>query len=217
MSSLPDELMKLRRILLTMGAEVEQRVTEAMNALVNSDASLAERVKGGDDAIDALDIDVEAECVEILALHQPVARDLRYVLSALRINADLERIADLARGVAKRVLKLIRKDGLSVPPTLVHMAGEVRSMVSDAVRALADQDEHAAMLVRGRDDAVNADYKSLISWSVQEVADNGDRAKQIIDLLSVVRAMERMADLATNISESVVFSVSGQVVRHSPL
>ncbi|HBS28267.1 MAG TPA: phosphate transport system regulatory protein PhoU [Phycisphaerales bacterium] len=217
MSSLPVELTKLRRMLLSMGAEVEQRVNEALDSLLRHDLRLAEKVRRGDDVIDKMDVDVEAECVEILALHQPVARDLRYVLAALRINADLERIADLARGIAKRAIKLEHEKQIDRPPALVQMAGAVRSMVADALKALADQDEPLARSIRRRDLIVDDHYKQLMSWSVDTVAAQGEDAKAIIDTLSIVRAMERMADLTTNIAEATIFSIAGEVVRHTPV
>jgi len=216
-SSLPNELIKLRRMLLTMGAEVEQRVTHALDGLLRHDLRLAESVRYGDDEIDQMDVDVEAECVEILALHQPVARDLRYVLAALRINADLERIADLARGVAKRAMKLEEMSPVERPPALLQMAVLLKSMLAETLKALADQDENLARTLRPRDREVDALYKQMMAWSIEHVADHGNDAKAIIGVLSIVRAVERMADLTTNIAEAVIFSVGGEVVRHTPV
>lgn len=200
-----------------MGAEVEQRVSEALDGLLRHDLRLAEKVRYGDDEIDQMDVDVEAECVEILALHQPVARDLRYVLAALRINADLERMADLARGVAKRAMKLEEMSPVERPPALVQMAALLKSMLDETLRALADQDEARARTVRPRDRDVDALYKQMMAWSIDHVAGHGEDAKAIIGVLSIVRAVERMADLTTNIAEAVIFSVGGEVVRHTPV
>ncbi len=216
-SSLPTELTKLRRMLLSMGAIVEQRVGQAIEALLRHDLSLAERVRAGDDEVDRLDLDVEKECVEILALHQPVAGDLRYVLAALRVNADLERIADLARSVAKRAIKLEHQRPVKRPRALVELSEAVRALVTDAVSALAKQDSELAMEVRRADKPVDEKYREVFAWAVEEVSQRGDDAKAIIDMLSIVRALERIADLATNIAEAVVFSVGGAIIRHTPV
>ena len=217
MSSLPTELIKLRRMILSMGAIVEERVNQAIEALLQHDLALAERVRAGDDEVDRLDLDVEKECVEILALHQPVAGDLRFVLAALRINADLERIADLARSVAKRSIKLEHQRPVKRPRALVDLAGAVRSVVSDAISALAEQNLEQAMEVRRADKPVDEKYREVFAWAVDEVSRRGEDAKAIIDMLSIVRALERIADLATNVAEAVVFSVGGTIVRHTPV
>jgi len=216
-SSLPTELIKLRRMILSMGAIVEERVNQAIEALLQHDLALAERVRAGDDEVDRLDLDVEKECVEILALHQPVAGDLRFVLAALRINADLERIADLARSVAKRSIKLEHQRPVKRPRALVDLAGAVRSVVSDAISALAEQNLEQAMEVRRADKPVDEKYREVFAWAVDEVSRRGEDAKAIIDMLSIVRALERIADLATNVAEAVVFSVGGTIVRHTPV
>lgn len=215
MASLSTELIKLRRMLLTMSAEVEQRVNFALDGLLKHDLRLAEQVRAGDDAVDQLDIDVESECATILALHQPVAGDLRYVMAALRINADLERAADLARGIAKRVIKMEYLKPLECPPALPGMAASVRTILASALRSLADLDAPLARRVRGFDRAVDDQYKEIMSWAATLIAAHGNEPKAIIDVLSVVRSMERIADLATNIAESVVFAVEGAVVRHT--
>lgn len=217
MSSLQDELLKLRRMLLSMAAEVEQRVQHAIAALLKHDLRLAEQVRDRDDEIDSFDLNIEAECIEIIALHHPVAKDLRYVLAALRINADLERIADLARGVAKRAIKLEYLQPVDRPAALLAMGNAVQAMLGDALRALAEQETEAAYRVRRSDRSVDSLYKELVAWSVSEVAVRGDNAKALMDLLSAVRSMERIGDIAANIAEAVVFSVEGTVIRHRPI
>lgn len=204
-------------MLLSMGAQVEQRVQHAMSALLRQDLRLAEAVREGDDEIDRLDLSVEAECVEIIALHHPVARDLRYVLAALRINADLERIADLARSIAKRSIKLAYLPPVDRPPALVEMGQRIQSILAETLQALTDQDAVLAQQVRRRDREVDQLYKQLMAWTVDEVAKHGQRPKPVLDMVAVLRSMERIADLATNIAEAVVFSVEGSVVRHQPV
>ncbi len=215
MSSLAQELTKLRRMLLSMSAEVEQRVEQAFDALLRRDARKAEMVKEGDDTIDQFDVSIEAECVEILALHQPVAVDLRFVLAALRVNADLERIGDLARGIAKRAIKLERRRPIAYPPPLVEMTRHVRGILANALKALADQDEELAHKVRRSDGPINDCYHAVFKWAAGEMGQRQEEAKAVIDVLSAVRGVERIADLATNIAESVIFAVGGTIVRHA--
>ncbi len=215
MSSLADELTKLRRMLLAMSAEVEQRVDQAFDALLRRDVRKAEVVKRGDDTIDQFDVNIETVCVEILALHQPVAVDLRYVLAALRINADLERIGDLARGIAKRAIKLGERRPITLPQPLVEMTTHVRKLLAESLKALAEQDEKRASDVRQSDEPVNRNYHAVFKWAASEVVEHGDETKAVIDILSAVRGIERIADLATNIAESVIFAVEGRIVRHT--
>jgi phosphate transport system protein len=217
MSSLPDELLKLRRLLLSMGAQVEQRVGHALEALLRHDLRLAEAVREGDDEIDRFDLSVEAECVEIIALHHPVARDLRYVLAALRINSDLEKIADLARGIAKKAIKLEYLPKVDRPPELIAMAKQVTGMLADALQALTEQDAQLAYGVRRTDREVDMLHKEMMAWTLRQVASGEAPPKPLLDMVSVVRSLERIADLSTNIAEAVVFSVEGAVIRHLPV
>lgn len=215
MPSLTNEMSKLKSMLLTMGSEVEQRVGGAVEAIVQHDLATAKQVRYGDDAIDEMDLSVEAECVEILALHQPVAGDLRYILATLRINTELERMADLARSVARRAIKLEKRTQVERPPVLADMACEVRSIVGDAIRALGDQDEVLCERIRRSDATIDAKYKAVFTWAAMEVQAHGEGAQAVIDILSMVRALERIADISVNIAEAVIFSIGGTIVRHT--
>jgi phosphate transport system protein len=217
MASLSNELLNLRRLLLTMSAEVEQRVNQTLDGLLKHDLRSAEAVREGDDPIDQLDMDVESECATILALHQPVASDLRYVMAALRINADLEKIADLARGIAKKVIKLEYLKPLERPPVLLEMASSVRAMISDTMRSLANGDPILALKVRGTDKTVDRQYKELMTWVAQQMSIPGHDPRALLDVIGIVRSIERIADLCANIAESVVFAADGTIVRHQPV
>lgn len=217
MSALAQEMEKLRRMLLTMGAEVDQRVAGAVDALVRHDLEVAEQVRYGDDEIDQMDLDIEAECVEILALHQPVASDLRVILATLRMNADLERMADLARSVARRAMKLENRTPVARPPVLAEMARSVRSIVRDTMTALADLDEAQCEQIRAADKEIDVRYKAVFTWAANEMQARGEAAHAVIDILSIVRALERIADLSVNIAEAIIFSIEGTIVRHSPV
>lgn len=215
--NLSERMIELRRAVLTMCASVESRVAKAVQALLDRNVELAKAVKNGDAEIDKMDIDIESECLQILALQQPVAGDLRFVVAVLRMDSDLERIADLAKGIGKRVIALSKQPPIAFPEALRAMAAATQAMLSDAMRALAEGDANLAARVRGEDRRIDDFYKQIVTWAVAEVAARADEARAIVDLLSVVRALERIGDLSTNIAESVIFVVQGEVVRHAPV
>lgn len=211
---LENELTKLRRALLSMSASAELRVSQAFESLFNRDAGMASAVRDSDREIDEMELDIESECLRILALQHPVASDLRFVLSALRINTELERIADLARGVAKRVIKISGAQPIALPDSMVEMAAAVRKMLSDALKSLASEDEELARQVRRDDAFVDARHKQFYDWAVGQLQNMPDGARAMVDLLFIARAMERIGDLSTNIAEAVIFAAGGGVVRH---
>lgn len=215
--NLTEQMTDLRRALLSMCASVENRVLKATDALLARNPEAAKLVKNGDQEIDQMDINVEAECLRILALQQPVAGDLRFVVASLRVEADLERIGDLAKGIAKRVIAMSKQTPFPYPDELVEMVRATRVILGDALRALAEGDPALAARVRADDQRVDDLYKGIVAWAVREVALHADEARAIVDLLSVVRALERIGDLSTNIAESVIFVVEGEVVRHAPV
>lgn len=215
MGSLSSELLNLKRLLLTMSAEVEKRVNQALDALIKHDLRSAEEVREGDDTVDQLDVDVESECATILALHQPVAGDLRFVMAALRINADLEKMGDLARAIARRVIKLEYKAAVERPPIIRDMAASVRQVLADTMRSLADLDAGLAERVRQSDKPIDQQQKALVRWVVEQLRRPNSDAKTFLDVVGIVRSMERIADLCTSIAESVIFAAEGVIVRHS--
>jgi phosphate transport system protein len=209
------ELTDLRRAILTMGSAVEQRVGDALDALFGCRVDLAENVRGGDREIDEMDVDIEAECLRILALAQPVAADLRFVLSVLRMNTDFERIGDEAKSIAKRVLDLVRKESIEYPPILREMAEASRKMLADALTALTDSDADLGRAVRQADEKVDELQKQVITWVQQKIPKDVEATPAAIDVLSIARRLERIADLATNVAEDVIFMLHGSQVRHA--
>jgi phosphate transport system protein len=209
------ELVELRRALLTMSAAVEQRVRVVLESLIEDDYDAATEVRHGDRAIDNMELDIEASCMRILALSQPVAGDLRFILAALRINGDLERIADMAKSMAKRILKLRQTPELELPEALPQMARYCGTMLGKVLTALADEDVAAANEVRTDDARLDALEKDVFRWAHQEIPKNVEWTQGVIDLLTITRSIERIGDLATNIAEDVIFLVEGAVVRHS--
>jgi phosphate transport system protein len=212
---LQHELTELRRAILTMGSLVEQRVEQAIDALLRGEVQEARFVRQGDGDIDEMDVDIEAECLRVLALSQPVAADLRFVLTVLRVNGELERIGDQAKSIAKRVIDLSETAPMDVPVILREMAAATRSMLSDALTAFAEEDAELSRQVLAADEQVDAYQKQIFAWVQEEIPRHVDETRAVIDLLSVARRLERIADLATNIAENVIFLVKGSQVRHA--
>lgn len=207
----------LRRSILTMGSAVEALVEESFDVFMKGDVEAAERVIRRDRSIDQMDLQVEAECVSLLARFQPMARDLRFVLAVLRIENDLERIADLAKGIAKRTLHERANAPVDPPAALSLMTERTREMLRDALRALADKDALLARRVRASDQIVDDLQRSIYEWATSEIPAHTESTSGAINVLSVTRAVERIADLSTNIGEDVIYMIEGQVVRHASI
>jgi phosphate transport system protein len=212
--NLVSELTELRRGILTMGASVEQRVSRAISGLLEHNIEAARIVRTGDREIDAMEIDIESECLRVLALTQPVAGDLRFVLAVLRINNDLERVGDLAKSIAKRVLALEECPRVEIPRVVIDMAAAAKRMLGDALGALADGDAELSRSVRRSDQRVDDLQKEVFVWAHDEIRRHIEHTEAVLDLLSIARKLERIADIATNIAEDVIFIISGSVVRH---
>ncbi len=208
------ELTLLRRGILTMAATVEQRVRQAIESLEQRSAAEAQTVSQGDAEIDRMELDLEADCLRVLALCQPLAGDLRFVLAVMRINNELERVADLAASLTKRVLAL---DGLEIgalPDSLHEMASSAHAMLRDSISALADESPQAARRIRQDDARVDALQKEVFAWANKTIPAHVEYTDAAINVLSITRKLERIADIATNIAEDVIFVCEGRVVRH---
>jgi phosphate transport system protein len=198
-----------------MGAATEQRLSLATFALVEGNVDAARAVKGGDAEIDAMEVDLETQCMRILALGSPVAHDLRFVLSVIRISADFERIADLSRGIAKKVLRWGNGNGpTEVPGALADMASSASAMLGDVLAALSDEDVERCREVRRADRRVDDLNKEVVATSRQLIHDDVSRTAEAIDMMQIAQRLERIADIATNIAEDVIFLAEGRVVRH---
>ncbi len=206
----------LKTKLLVMGTLVEDAINDAIQSLEKRDTALAEKVRKGDDVIDQLEVDIEEECLKVLALHQPVATDLRFVISVMKVNNDLERMGDLACSIAGRAAYLSTHDPLNAPLDFNRMLKLVGEMVHDSLHCLVNRDCVLARSVLGRDDDVD-DINAGMFFVVEElVREEPVALRRAIHLLSASRALERIADLATNIAEDVIFLVEGEVIRHQP-
>ncbi|MBX3355981.1 MAG: phosphate signaling complex protein PhoU [Phycisphaeraceae bacterium] len=211
---LRNELVELRRNLLAMGALVEQRVTKVIESMIDGDVSAAEAVRNGDNEVDAMEVEIEGICMRLLALAQPVASDLRFILATIRVSGELERIADLARGIAKKLIKLSAVTEIEMPPAMTDLAFAARTMLSDVLAALANEDAALCRQVRRADRRVDDLYKEILAWGRKEIPEHVEATGAAIDILTVAQRFERMADMTTNIAEDVIFLVEGRVVRH---
>ena len=214
MKHLQRDLEKLTREILAMGALVEDATARAMEALLDRDAELAQRVIDGDRRIDLKEIEVEEECLKILALHQPVAADLRFIVAVLKVNNDLERMADLAQNIAERARMLADARTTEPPPELRGMMEMVQSMVVRCLDALVRVDADAARGVLRDDEGVDEMHRKMYRSLQERMARQPDRIPDYVQYLSVSRYLERIADQSTNIAEDVIFSAEGEVVRH---
>ncbi len=211
---LPRQIDALKQKFLFVGTLVEEAIAKAISALINRDLQLANAVIEADAEIDRMEVDVEEEVLKILALYQPVAADLRFVVSILKINNDLERMGDLARNIAKRAVYLSSCERFDLPVDFRDMASRAQSMVKQSLDALVNSDAALAQKVRDSDDEVDA-MRSTIEQEIEEqIARHPDRTDCLLRLSSVARHLERIADMATNVAEDVIYMVEGEIVRH---
>jgi phosphate transport system protein len=210
------DLTNLQRDLLAMAASVEEAIHKAIRALQERDVSLAQEVIVGDSQIDQDENLVEEECLKMLALHQPVAVDLRRIAAALKINTELERMADLAEDIAERALALARPPFFPIPETLQRMTDLTTSMVRESLDAFVSLDVHQARRVCRMDDEVDRYNVAIIEETIAKMQEAPDMVKPGLSLFSATRHLERIADHATNIAEDVVYLAEGEIVRHRP-
>jgi phosphate transport system protein len=210
------DLERLQRLVLRMAGYVEEAVYQAIHALKENDRRLAERVVEGDYRIDQHENEVQEECLKILALHQPVAVDLRRICAVLFISTDLERMGDLAVQIAERASHLASSSQSIVPSRLNTMTEKTTEMVRRSLDAFVHSDATAARAVIRMDDQVDADNSAIIDELIQRMKQSPDNIENGISMFSAVRHLERIADHATNIAEDVIYLVEGEVVRHHP-
>ena len=211
---LQKELEKLKKRILSLGAMVEERVRMAIRALELRDANLAEKVIKSDYEIDEFEIEVEEDCLKLLALHQPVAVDLRFLIAVIKINNDLERIADEAVNIAERVQIIAKRERLDIPFDYSLMAEKTASMLKKSLDALVNMDDVLALDVLKLDDAIDDMKDQAYDVIKQAIREHTNRVGYLINLLLMCRHLERIADHATNIAEEVVYMVQGEIIRH---
>jgi phosphate transport system protein len=208
------DLEDLQRDLVALAASVEEAIQKATHALQHRDAEPAEQVIAGDSQIDQEENHIEEECLKILALHQPVAVDLRRIASCLKINAELERMADLAEDIAERALELCRLPAVRVPETLQRMTDLATTMVRQSLDAFVNLEARQARRVCRLDDEVDRYNNEIIEELIAMMQESPGTVRAGLSLFSATRHLERIADHATNIAEDVVYLVEGIIIRH---
>jgi len=208
------QIERLKKDLLSLCASVEEQVQMAVQALVHRDREMAERVERRDAEVDHREVEIEEECLKTLALHQPVAGDLRFIVSALKMNNDLERIGDTAVNIARKAISLAALPPMAIPFDLAAMSERAQAMLRDSIDAMVNLDAKLADNVRARDDEVDQMKHAIRVKAVQMIREEPSRVAALLNLLAVSRNLERIADHATNIAEDVVYLIEGKIVRH---
>lgn len=207
----------LKKKVLTLATLVEENVASAVQSVEKRDSVLAERVIERDDEIDQMEIDVEEECLKILALHQPVAVDLRFIVAVLKLNSDLERIGDLAVKIAKQTTFLIKSpDCRHVGFDFSKMYECARLMLKKSLDSLIRHDIKLAYEVGASDDILDAMNRQMYSKVKEGVLNQPEYVDMFLNYISISRSLERIGDHATNIAEDVIYMAEARIIRHSP-
>ncbi|MDA7951117.1 MAG: phosphate signaling complex protein PhoU [Pirellulaceae bacterium] len=208
------ELAKLKRKILSLCAMAEESLQMAVKALETRDSKLAKEVIERDYSIDQEEVEVEEECLKLLALHQPVAIDLRFIVAVLKINSDLERIGDLSAHIAERALVLQKSTYIPSPINLAEMADKVKVMLEASLDSLVNMDTDLARKVLTMDDHVDETYRRMYEAVIKKIQENSEEVVVYLNLLSVSRQLERIADHVTNICEDIIYMADGEIIRH---
>ena len=212
--NLQSRVLTLRRNLLALGALVEQRVGCVIEVIRDGDIDLARKVRAGDAEIDQMQLDLEAECMRLLALGSPVASDLRLILTAMRVSNELERIADMCKGISKRVIRLVEAGSYRYPPALVQMVEAATTMLRDVLVAFSNEDIKLCLEVRRADSYIDGLNREVVAWAREWIEQDVEKTAAAIELLAISQRVERLADIVTAIAEDTVFLVEGRLVRH---
>lgn len=211
------ELEEIKTSVLAMAGKVERNVADATTALVECDAELAKTVIQRDEDIDRHEVEIDRLTTEFIVRHQPAASDLRFVVAAIKLGPELERIGDHAVNTAERTLELCGKPMIKPLIDLPRMLNMARAMVSDAITAYINRDAESAREIIERDDRVDESYEQLLRELLTFMIENPNTITQAMGLIFVGRYAERIADQATNICEEVVYIVEGEPIRHQHL
>src|SRR5687767_10668719 len=209
-----EELEQLKTRLLEMGGLAEDRVRAAVETLVSRDASRVQRILTGDGPINQLHIEIDNRCFTMLALHQPMAVDLRAIVSAVKINTDLERVGDLAVNIAEAVGRYLKHPPVKELIDIPRMATIAQSMLRDALDAYVRRDMGMAEAVLNEDDALDALKTQVFRELLTYMLSDPSKIEPALDLILISRHLERIGDHATNVAEDVIFMVTARDVRH---
>jgi phosphate transport system protein len=208
------EIEKLKKHVLSLCAVVEDHVHKAVRSLLDRDARLAREVEQGDVDVDRREIEVEEDCLKILALYQPVAIDLRMIIAVMKINNDLERIGDLAVNISHKATAFIAEPAAEIPFDLELMWEKAQGMLRDSVSSFIEMDVELAKNVCTRDGEVDRMKHENRNAIEELIRQKSNLVRPLLRILAVSRNLERIADCATNIAEDVIYIVEGKIVRH---
>jgi phosphate transport system protein len=211
---LQSEIENLKKKILYIGAMVEESLRVATQSLKEKNEKKAMGVIDGDFEIDRMEVELEEDCLKVLALHQPVAADLRFIVAVLKINNDLERIGDLSVNIAERVINLAACQNIDVEFDYSQMADKVTDMVKKSLDSLVNQDPGLAHQVCQADDEVDDMKREMFNYMMAGIKEHPDVIEQLIRYMLISRDLERIADHATNIAEDVIYMTEGFIVRH---
>jgi len=213
---LQKDIEALKEQIIEMGEFVEDRVYQATMSIINRDKAQAQAVINGDAEIDSIEVSIEEECMKLLALYQPVAVDLRFIIAVMKINNDLERVGDLAVNIAERSAFLATQDLIEFPFDLRAMAEKAEAMLSRSIDALINLDVKEAHRIRSEDDQVDAYNREMYARIKEDLLNQPGNINALLHAVSIGRHLERIADHATNIAEEVIYLVDARIVRHKP-
>jgi len=211
---LQKDIEKIKKMVLSVGAMVEERLRMSIKAIETWDAALAEDIIRRDYEIDELEIEVEEECLKILALHQPVAVDLRFIIATIKINSELERIGDEAVNIANRVRNISKRRKLDLSFDFTIMAEKAATMLRLSLDALVNLDQDLAFKVLTLDDEVDLMHREIYDRIKEAMSQNPDYVGYLINLYTTSRHLERVGDHSTNIAEEVIYLIEGEIIRH---
>jgi phosphate transport system protein len=208
------EIEILKKKILSLCALVEESFQSAVKCIDSHDDELARSVITADPIIDEMEVEVEEDCLKLLALYQPVAVDLRYIIASLKINNDLERIGDLTVNIAEETIALSRLPRVDPPAEMLPMAGKVREMVRSSLDCLINLDEELAAKVCDDDDEVDALHRQILDRVQRQNRDTAGTLRQMLHYFQISHNLERIADHATNIAEDTIYMIEGDIIRH---
>lgn len=209
-----EELQKVKKNLLEMASLVEESITNALEALKKKDLKMASEIKEIDHRIDRFEIAIEDQCIELIARHQPVGTDLRFLIGVIKMNNDMERMGDHAVNIAGSVAFLIEQPRIKPVSNIWSMANEVKAMLRDSVKSFMDNDAQRAQQVCARDNVVDEMRDETIRILLTYMLEQPDKIGSAIPLLLVAKNLERIADLTTNICEDVIYIAQARVIKH---
>ncbi len=210
------EIERLKSQTLILSSLVEESVQKSIKSILEVDSRLADEVIAGDEKINTLEIEIEEECLKTLALHQPVANDLRFIITILKLNNGLERIGDLSVNVSQRVALLQNHAIDHIPEYFSIMGNSVLQMLKMSIDALVNLDEGLAQKVREADEEVDHINREVYDWVKAEILETPNKAHSHLNFISIAKHMERMADHSVDIAEDIIYMIEGQIIRHQP-